>query len=110
MIKGIALTLVFVQAGWPAACAAPGGADPRYPPRDEGCDVKIFEDVPPSPTDNLGSVSARCEDVVSEEQCLRRLKDEACRLGADVVWGVPPKPEHKSGKIIFTGRAAHTKR
>jgi hypothetical protein len=93
-----------------ASCGGATAVDPRYPPRDEGCDVKIFEDAPPMPTDNLGSVNARCDDSVAEADCMRQLKDQACKLGADVVWGVPPKPDHKSGKIIFSGRAAHTKK
>jgi hypothetical protein len=93
-----------------AACAGGPPTDPRYPPREEGCDVKVFEDVPSSPTHNLGSVQARCDESVAEPDCLRQLKDEACKLGADVLWGVPPKPDRKSGKIYFYGRAAHTKK
>jgi hypothetical protein len=60
-------------------------------------------------TDNIGSVNATCGDDVSNDDCLRTLKDNACKLGGDVVWGVEPVPEIKNGKKHFSGRAAHTK-
>lgn len=91
------------------ACGGGRQSDLRYPPREEGCDVKVFEETPSTPTANLGAVQARCDESLSEADCMRQLKDEACKLGADILWGVPPKPDHKSGKMYFYGRAAHTK-
>jgi hypothetical protein len=94
-----------------ACLAACGGAavDARYPPRPEGCDVKIYEDTPEGPTDNLGPVQATCSEDVSKEDCLRTLKDQACKLGGDLVWGVEDKPHTEGGKNRWSGRAAHTR-
>lgn len=59
------------------------------------------------PTENIGPVSATCDENTSDTDCLRVLADEACKLGGDVVWGVgglsrPP------GKRVIAGRAAHS--
>lgn len=97
--------LPFVVIG----CAAPQGPDPRYPVRAEGCAVELYPDAPLVQTDNLGAVSASCADSVADQDCMRTLKDEACKLGGDVVWGVPEKPKEKDGRKYWSGRAAHTK-
>jgi hypothetical protein len=83
--------------------------DARYPARREGCDVKLFHDTPTMPTDNLGTVSARCDESVTDADCLRQLRDEGCKLGADVLWGIPDKPTLDNGKHVYFARAAHTK-
>jgi hypothetical protein len=59
-------------------------------------------------TDNLGPVMASCSPDVSDADCVRQLQDEACKLGGDVVWGVPDKPTQDGGKNLWFGRAAHT--
>jgi hypothetical protein len=92
-----------------AACGGPKAPDPRYPARPEGCDVKIFHDSPSMPTDNIGPVMANCSLDVSDADCVRQLQDEACKLGGDVMWGVPDKPTRDEGKNLWFGRAAHTK-
>ena len=106
MMRRLALALVVGIA----SCAPPQAPDPRYPARREGCDVQIFHNAPYMQTDNLGPVSATCSASVSDEDCLRTLKDQACKLGGDVVWGVPEKARvDQAGKLNFEGRAAHTK-
>lgn len=91
------------------ACGSTPKDPGRYPPRPEGCDVTVYPDAPTVATDNIGSVQARCGDDISDADCLRTLKDQACKLGADVVWGVPEKPSLELGKKKLSGRAAHTK-
>jgi predicted small lipoprotein YifL len=81
----------------------------KYPPREAGCAIEIFREIPTGKTDNLGEVRASCEESVSEQDCQRQLKDEACRLGADVVWGVDEKPVRNGMRLEWHGRAAHTK-
>jgi hypothetical protein len=81
----------------------------RYAPRAEGCEVTVFPEAPGGPTDNLGPVRATCSEDVSNDDCLRTLKDAACRLGGDVVWGVKDTPEAVGGKKRLSGRAAHTR-
>jgi hypothetical protein len=46
---------------------------------------------------------------VSSVDCLQTLKDQVCKLGGDVVWGVPDKPETIGDKNVWVARAAHTK-
>lgn len=90
-----------------AACGSPPAKESKYPPRPEGCDVAIFVEVPPMPTDNIGAVTATCDPSISDADCLRTLKDQACKLGADVVWGV--SDSDAGGKKKVSGRAAHKK-
>lgn len=71
--------------------------------------MQIFHDTPTMATDNIGPVSASCDETVSDDDCLRTLKDEACKLGGDLVWGVSPAPKMEYGKKKLAGRAAHTK-
>ena len=59
-------------------------------------------------SDNIGPVTATCSTDVSDEDCLRTLKDQVCKLGGDLAWGVSPTPESVNGKKRFAGRAAHT--
>lgn len=87
-----------------------GAVDPRFPPRAEGCPVEVFHEVAPTrPSDNIGPVSASCTDLVSDDDCLRTLKDQVCKMGGDVVWGVEPAPVVKNGRKTLSGRAAKTK-
>ena len=95
--------------GLAVAACAPQSTDARYPPRPAGCDVHLFHELAPMPTDNLGPVRARCDPDVSDADCLRTLEDEVCKLGGDVVWQVGDKPELSEGKNTWRGRAGHTK-
>lgn len=61
------------------------------------------------PTENIGAVRSRCASDVSHDDCVRELKDQACRLGADVIWGVSDTPRVVDEKNEWSGRAAHTK-
>lgn len=90
-------------------CPAAPEKDARFPARAEGCDVKVFPESPSMPTDNIGPVMATCGQDVSNDDCLRTLKDQACKLGGDVVWGVSDVPSSSQGKKKLAGRAAHTK-
>ncbi len=76
------------------ACAACGGAPTRtryadaLPP---GCSVSTLTDVSREhPVRALGEVRARCtgDAMGNVVVCTRALHDQACALGADVVWGV----------------------
>jgi hypothetical protein len=106
------LALPFVILTFAAfGCASPPEKPSQYPTRPEGCDVKIYPEAPPAsmPTDNIGPVTATCAENVTKDDCLRTLKDQACKLGGDIVWGVPNEPSNVAGKQRFEGRAAHTK-
>jgi hypothetical protein len=88
------------------AMACGSGGPSKYPAQKAGCEVQTFEEGPTVKTDNIGTVTARCDDFVPDEECLRTLKDEACKLGADVVWGIGDKPRMDLGKKVWNGRAA----
>jgi hypothetical protein len=91
------------------SCGGAKALDARYPPRPPGCPVQVFAEAPPMPTDNIGTVRSRCATDVSHEDCLRELEDQACALGADVVWGVADAPRLVADKNEWSGRAVHTK-
>jgi hypothetical protein len=92
-----------------AACGQRQEQPAKYPPLKEGCEVKVFPEAPTQQTDNIGPVSATCDDSVSNLDCMRTLQDEVCKLGGNVVWGVEPNPTKQLGKKKLFGRAAHTK-
>lgn len=104
----VALALSGCALSFVVACGG-GGPPSKYPPLPEGCKVQVFKDAPRLETDNIGTVSASCGDTVSDEDCLRTLQDEVCKLGGDVVWGVPDKPTLENGKKKYSARAAHSK-
>ena len=83
-------------------------ASANFGPRAKGCEVLVRADAPVEPTENIGPVSATCGEETSDVDCTRQLQDEACRLGADVVWGVGV-PIARGSKKTMSGRAAHTK-
>ena len=77
-------------------------------PGERGCAIRVFADAPPMPTENIGPVMATCDRDDSKEVCLRELEDQACLLGADVLWQVSG-PSAQLDKQRMHGRAAHTK-
>ena len=91
-----------------AGCGGPG-QEGQYPSRPEGCDVKVFHEAPGVMTDNIGPVTATCAADIKDEDCMRTLKDQACKLGGDIVWGVSDAPSNVQGKKQLAGRAAHSK-
>ncbi|HWL84194.1 MAG TPA: hypothetical protein VNO21_00145 [Polyangiaceae bacterium] len=92
-----------------AACGGKGGPATQFPPREEGCAVALEHAAPAHPTVNIGPVSANCDESVSEADCLRTLKDQVCKLGGDIAWGVAEEPVRKNSRQQWSGRAAHTK-
>ena len=109
MRSALALVLpVAIAALALVACGAPE-KEGRYPKRPEGCAVQVFNESPSMPTDNIGSVDAICGEDISNDACLQTLKDQVCKLGGDVVWGVADAPSISLGKKKLSGRAAHTK-
>jgi hypothetical protein len=90
-------------------CASEPAKPAKYPPRQPGCEVQVFSEEPSYQTDNIGPVSASCDPSVSDADCRRELKDQACKLGADTVWGVSDNPTLQAGRKKLFGRAAHQK-
>jgi hypothetical protein len=91
-----------------AACSPPEQPS-KYPPQKPGCEVQVFNDNPSYQPENIGPVSASCDESISDADCMRTLKDQACKLGADTVWGVNDPASKEAGRKKFFGRAAHQK-
>lgn len=100
-----AICLAFVLIG----CASEPKAPSKYPEQKPGCDVQVFEEEPSYQTENIGTVRAICNESVSTADCERELKDQACKLGADTVWGAGTDTPNPTGKRTRSGRAAHRK-
>lgn len=77
-------------------------------PREAGCAVQVFKDAPTMKTENIGPVTAWCDQNDSADVCLRVLEDQVCKLGGDVMWQVDG-PYPQGDKQRMNGRAAHTK-
>jgi hypothetical protein len=80
--------------------------------RTRGCAVRVYEDSPPAPIENIGAVTAACSLDDSRERCLRELEDQVCLLGGDVLWqvdGPSPQATTEGPRQRMRGRAAHTK-
>ncbi len=107
--SSVRLASILIPVASLVACGSAPKDPGKYPPRAEGCEVTVYPDAPTLETDNIGTATATCGDDISDADCLRTLKDQACKLGADVLWGVPDKPTLSLGKKKLSGRAAHTK-
>lgn len=95
-----------------AACGGGPKTDPRYPPREKGCAVQVFRGAVPTEMaiDDLGRVSATCSSLGADSDCIRELEDQACKLGGDVVYFVPDKPETLGDdRIRYDARFGHTR-
>jgi hypothetical protein len=81
-------------------------------PLERGCALQVFTGSPPMRTENIGPVTAVCAEDDSRETCERELEDQACLLGADVLWQIdgPTQETTQVGvKQRMHGRAAHTR-
>jgi hypothetical protein len=81
-------------------------------PRERGCALQIYTTSLPVPAENIGPVNALCNEDDSREVCTRELADQACLLGADLLWQVDgPTPESTPNgpRLRMDGRAAHTR-
>lgn len=100
-----ALFLGLVAVG----CSKTPDVPSKYPARQPGCEIQTFPEAPSYQTENIGTVTASCDETISDADCMRTLKDQACKLGADTIWGVDDKPVMDLGKKKMSGRAAHQK-
>jgi hypothetical protein len=102
----IALPLLATCATTPAS---PNAA--KYPPRGNGCHVRVFYGPTPGVKawDDLGVANVDCPLDVGAAQCLGRLRAAACRMGGDLLFDVPKKPLRPTEQgMSYRGQVAHT--
>lgn len=59
-----------------------------YPARPENCEVDVFPSTTPRyPWVDVASVETKCHFTAGRSACIERLKAEACKVGADAVYG-----------------------
>jgi hypothetical protein len=82
----VSLTVLVCTAATCVACAVfePGG---RYHARDPSCVVKTLPSAPEGAYVDLGVVWVDCW-AGDTAACQEQLRDEVCRRGGDVVWGL----------------------
>jgi hypothetical protein len=79
--------IVLVSLG----CSSAQTRRPRADALPAGCSVEVLANTAPTrPVQGLGDVTVRCTgDAIRDDAwCLRALQDQACALGAVVIWGV----------------------
>jgi len=107
------LALACARARRPDESAgAPGGLATMYPRRPPGCKVALYHTATPGVRtwDDLGVAEIGCHIDVGQPQCLQRLREEACRLGGDILYNVPEKPLRPRDQVmVFRGQVAHTR-
>jgi hypothetical protein len=60
--------------------------------------------------DDIGRVDSICGNDLGREACLVELKNQACKLGGDIVYDVPDDPlQPGPDKLRYIGRVAHTR-
>jgi len=81
-------------------------------PHERGCAVEVFAGAPPMRTENIGPVTALCNEDDARDVCERELEDQVCLLGGDVLWqtdGPTPVDTSNGRRLRMHGRAAHSK-
>ena len=94
------------------ATAPPNPNAAKYPPRPNGCKIRVFHTAAPDVQewDDLGVAHVDCYLDVGAVQCLKKLRMEACRMGGDIIYDVPKKPLRPTDQgMVYTGHVAHTK-
>ncbi|HZL19050.1 MAG TPA: hypothetical protein VFG23_15035 [Polyangia bacterium] len=93
-------------------CASTNPNAAKYPPRQKGCHVRVFYSPIPEVKewDDLGMASVDCYLDVGAVQCLARLRQEACRMGGDLLYDVPKKALRPTEQgMSYRGHVAHTR-
>ena len=108
MVARLAVALALLSA---LTCAGSKIAR-RYPRRPAGCKLAIYNAPIPEAVawDDIGVIEVGCYLDDSEVTCLHRLRTEACRMGGDMVYGVPKRALRPTERaMVFRGMVAHTR-
>lgn len=94
------------------ATAPPNPNAGKYPPRGINCKVMVFHSAAPGVKewDDLGVAHVDCPLDLGAVQCLKKLREEACRMGGDILYDVPKKPMRPTDQgMVYAGHVAHSK-
>ena len=108
----LSFLVVSVAAGATCATQSSNPNAGKYPRRPLGCKVRVYHTPAPDVKewDDLGMARVDCYLDVGAVQCLHRLREEACRMGGDLLYDVPKKPLRPTDQgMVFLGHVAHTK-
>ena len=106
------LALACARARRPDETAGTSRPATTYPRRPPGCKVALYHTAAPGVRawDDLGVAEIGCHIDVGQPQCLQRLREEACRLGGDILYNVPERPLRPRDQVmVFRGQVAHTR-
>ena len=82
----------------------------KYPPRGRRCHVSVYDTPAPGVKewDDLGIARVECPLDVGRVQCMAQLREEACRMGGDLLYDVPRKGSRPGEQaMVFMGHVAH---
>lgn len=111
LLASALLTAVLAALACSSAGSGSSTGNPRYPRRAPGCPLQMFNGLPEVKVyDDLGMVQVDCYLDESEVVCLSRLRTEACRMGADIVYNIPKKAARPVERgMVYRAQAAHTR-
>ena len=84
----------------------------RYPRRSPGCALKIFHAPMPEAVtwDDIGFLEVGCYLDEGESICMHRLRSEACKMGGDMIYGVPKRAFRPTERdMVYRGMVAHSR-
>ena len=93
-------------------CATSQSPNPKYPPRGRRCTVHVYNGPAPGVKewDDLGMARVECPLDVGRVQCLALLREEACKMGGDLLYDVPKRGQRPGEQaMVFQGHVAHTR-
>jgi hypothetical protein len=83
-----------------------------YPPRRPGCTLTVtYGATPTRPEwDDIGVAQVGCYLDEGEGPCLHRLKAEACRMGGDILYGIPHTAARPGEReMVMRAHVAHSR-
>ena len=105
LVVALALLAAVTCAGTKPRAAVTRGGRP-------GCALTIYHTPMPEAVawDDIGVLEVGCYLDESEVTCLHRLRTEACRMGGDMIYGVPKRALRPTERaMVYRGMVAHTR-
>jgi hypothetical protein len=114
-LRGLfALPVLVVLVALGVTCATgPRPPEAKYPPRHPGCGLHlVYADLPdvPGGWDDIGKLEITCHIDDSERTCFNKMRNEACRMGGNIVYRLPRRVWRPSEYSIgYRAMVAHSR-